>query len=206
MQRNERISPKEIDAMYEKLLKAINTQMAALQRTVEQQKIIEEQERLRQIQSEMESVKRKKLEEERLRSEEEEKRKQKADIEARRKIESEQRRLEEQSKSPSPISQLDTEEEARYKNLLEQERRDHELAVKLAKESNGQVDECTLTVRRLSNQNIDPSGNKNYDLSKWRYTLLRDTINTSCDIELLEVSAVFFLVKNGVLKKGFFSF
>jgi hypothetical protein len=26
-----------------------------------------------------------------------------------------------------------------------------------------------------------------YDLSKWKYSELRDTINTSCDIELLEV-------------------
>lgn len=25
-----------------------------------------------------------------------------------------------------------------------------------------------------------------YDLSKWKYSELRDTINTSCDIELLE--------------------
>ena len=27
---------------------------------------------------------------------------------------------------------------------------------------------------------------KKYDLSKWKYAELRDTINTSCDIELLE--------------------
>jgi len=27
-----------------------------------------------------------------------------------------------------------------------------------------------------------------YDLSKWKYSELRDTINTSCDIELLEVN------------------
>lgn len=30
-----------------------------------------------------------------------------------------------------------------------------------------------------------------YDLSKWKYSELRDTINTSCDIELLEVSKIF---------------
>ncbi|XP_028417295.1 unconventional myosin-VI-like [Dendronephthya gigantea] len=28
--------------------------------------------------------------------------------------------------------------------------------------------------------------NKKYDLSKWKYAELRDTINTSCDVELLE--------------------
>jgi len=31
--------------------------------------------------------------------------------------------------------------------------------------------------------------NKKYDLSKWKYSELRDAINTSCDIELLEVRA-----------------
>ena len=29
-------------------------------------------------------------------------------------------------------------------------------------------------------------GNKKHDLSKWKYAELRDTINTSCDVELLE--------------------
>ncbi len=29
--------------------------------------------------------------------------------------------------------------------------------------------------------------NKKYDLSKWKYSELRDTINTSCDVALLEV-------------------
>lgn len=31
------------------------------------------------------------------------------------------------------------------------------------------------------------AGKQKYDLSKWKYSELRDTINTSCDIELLEV-------------------
>lgn len=31
-------------------------------------------------------------------------------------------------------------------------------------------------------------GKQKYDLSKWKYSELRDAINTSCDIELLEVS------------------
>ena len=30
------------------------------------------------------------------------------------------------------------------------------------------------------------AANKKYDLSKWKYAELRDTINTSCDIDLLE--------------------
>lgn len=31
-----------------------------------------------------------------------------------------------------------------------------------------------------------PGSSNKYDLSKWKYAELRDTINTSCDIELLE--------------------
>lgn len=41
-------------------------------------------------------------------------------------------------------------EESRYRELLEQERRDHELAVRLAQESNGQVEDSPLPVRRYS--------------------------------------------------------
>lgn len=39
-------------------------------------------------------------------------------------------------------------EETRYRELLEQERRDHELAVRLAQESNGQVEDSPPPVRR----------------------------------------------------------
>jgi len=31
-----------------------------------------------------------------------------------------------------------------------------------------------------------PNNSAKFDLSKWKYAELRDTINTSCDIELLE--------------------
>lgn len=39
-------------------------------------------------------------------------------------------------------------EESKYRELLEQERRDHELAVRLAQESNGQVEDSPPPVRR----------------------------------------------------------
>ena len=35
----------------------------------------------------------------------------------------------------------------------------------------------------------EAAASKKYDLSKWKYAELRDTINTSCEIELLEVTA-----------------
>lgn len=43
---------------------------------------------------------------------------------------------------------------------------------------------CILN--RRSTNIEQPTGK--YDLSKWKYSELRDTINTSCDIELLEVN------------------
>lgn len=33
-------------------------------------------------------------------------------------------------------------------------------------------------------------GKQKHDLSKWKYSELRDAINTSCDIELLEVKFI----------------
>lgn len=41
-------------------------------------------------------------------------------------------------------------EESRYRELLEQERRDHELAVRLAQESNGQVEDSPPPIRRYN--------------------------------------------------------
>lgn len=38
----------------------------------------------------------------------------------------------------------------------------------------------------LSSSSFTTSSGRKYDLSKWKYAELRDAINTSCDIELLE--------------------
>ena len=92
---------------------------------------------------------------------------------------------------------------------MEQERRDHELALRLAAESGGGVEDLVIKTQKLSvgdtpggrgSPDGEPSlngggtasnsaakkGDKKMDLSKWKYAELRDTINTSCDIELLE--------------------
>ena len=61
-------------------------------------------------------------------------------------------------------------------------------------ETNGHVDDMEMPSLRRSevvmSQRAAYAGKK-YDLSKWKYSELRDTINTSCDIELLEVRALF---------------
>ncbi|KAK2586696.1 hypothetical protein KPH14_011736 [Odynerus spinipes] len=190
---NSRIKAAEIDTLYTNLVNQVNKQMASLQDMVKQQKIAEEQARLKKIQQELELEKHRKEEEERKKREEEDNRKKKLDMEARRKAEEEQRRmqeLEDQKTAAAIQVQLEKEamEESRYRELLEQERRDHELAVRLAQESNGQVEDSPPPVRKseqIRNQQAAMT-NKKYDLSKWKYSELRDAINTSCDIELLE--------------------
>lgn len=98
---------------------------------------------------------------------------------------------------------------ARRREQIEQERRDHELALRLAAESNGIIDDISPPQARLLDGRISNSAslnqlnradalrsqlnsNSKYDLSKWKYSELRDTINTSCDIELLEACRIEF--------------
>ena len=49
------------------------------------------------------------------------------------------------------------------------------------------MEELTPSLKRSSTVTAqrEANANKKYDLSKWKYAELRDTINTSCDIELL---------------------
>ncbi|XP_011309584.1 myosin heavy chain 95F isoform X1 [Fopius arisanus] len=209
IRRNERIKGVEIDAECTKLGNGVNQMMAALQDMVKQQKIEEEQERLSKLQQEIETEKRRKEEEVLKRKEEEENRRRKIEIEARRKAEEENRRRQEEEDKKTALAlqaELETEaiEESRYREVLEQERRDHDLAVRLAQESNGQVEDSPPLPRSGSDSRVSTTNNnrlirseqvrnhqalttnKKYDLSKWKYSELRDAINTSCDIELLE--------------------
>uniref|UniRef100_A0A9J8AW14 Unconventional myosin-VI n=1 Tax=Cyprinus carpio carpio TaxID=630221 RepID=A0A9J8AW14_CYPCA len=82
------------------------------------------------------------------------------------------------------------EQEAARQAVLEQERRDRELALRIAQSEAELIPEETpveATLRRApqvtaTNAQADV---KKYELSKWKYAELRDVINTSCDIELL---------------------
>lgn len=135
----------------------------------------EEQERLRKIQQALEAERhQKELEERRIREEEEYKRLyvnylyilmftldvyvncfycRKAEMEARRKQEEAERLKQEEEDRRSALAlqaQLRKETEAnnKYRELLEQERRDHELAMRLANETNGQVEESPPMLRK----------------------------------------------------------
>ena len=81
----------------------------------------------------------------------------------------------------------------------EQEQRDYEIALRLAQDTSAgsaQVG-AELSLQRArrplppseNHANLEAptgSGVSRYDLTKWKYSDLRDTINTSCDLELLE--------------------
>ena len=212
----EKIKKADIDKMYNGLVGQINKEFANVKKKIEEERIAEEQERLRKLQEEMERERKRKEEErlEQLRLEEE--KRQKQEMEKKRKAEEEeQRRLEreERDKNLADALQKQLEEaNAKYEALqkqMEQERRDHELALRLAAETGGGVEDLVIKTQKMS---VDTSGGrgspdgepsvnggslsngatakksdvKKHDLSKWKYAELRDTINTSCDIELLE--------------------
>lgn len=101
---NPKIAPTEIDGLYTSLVNQVNKQMASLQDMVKQQKVAEEQARLRKIQQELELEKKHKEEEERQKREEEDNRRKKLDMEARRKIEEKHRRKQEEEDQKTAVA------------------------------------------------------------------------------------------------------
>nr|XP_010297250.1 PREDICTED: unconventional myosin-VI [Balearica regulorum gibbericeps] len=205
----------QIQKEYDALVRSSEQLLSALQKKKQQE---EEAERLRRIQEEMEKERKRREEEEQKRKKEEEERRLKSEIEAKRKQEEEERkkREEEEKRIQAEIeAQLarEREEETQHQAVLEQERRDRELAMRIAQSEAELIsDEAQLELglRRANGTKLQmtaeqmatemseilsrgpavqatkaAAGSKKHDLSKWKYAELRDTINTSCDIELL---------------------
>ncbi|KAK2189542.1 hypothetical protein NP493_103g06048 [Ridgeia piscesae] len=183
---------KEIEKMRETLMKAMDSNLGDLKKMLEKQKIMEEQEHMRKIQEQMEKERKMKEEEERKRKQEEAEKKEKAEMEARRrKEEEEQRKQEEADKKIAAKLQKEAEKEAKENELraqqMEQERRDRELALRLASEDQNQVEDVvSLTRSNTVMSQRAALANKKFDLSTWKYAELRDAINTSSDMELLD--------------------
>jgi len=170
------------------LLKDLNSKAQA-------QKNADEQERLRKIQEQMERERKQREEEERKRIEEEEQRKKKAEMERQRQKEEEERKKQEaEDKKAAEILQKQIDEEMKKNSArqmaLDQEHRDRELALRLAAEDQNQVEDITLPppLPRSAAMNAfrQSVASKKFDLTKWKYAELRDAINTSCDLELLD--------------------
>ncbi|XP_014255662.1 myosin heavy chain 95F isoform X2 [Cimex lectularius] len=194
---NPKIKPEEINVLHTTLMNKANKELANLQKKLESQKDEEEKERLRRIQEEMMKEKMRREEEEKQKNLEEEEKKLKLEMEKRRKQEEDQLKRQQELENATKLNQYQLEvqvqEEIRKRGLLEQERRDHELALRLAQESDSQVDDIISPMDRPEHiKSQINNNNSKYDLSKWKYSELRDTINTSCDIDLLEACRVEF--------------
>ncbi|XP_073935606.1 unconventional myosin-VI isoform X2 [Castor canadensis] len=205
----------QIQREYDALVKSSEDLLSALQKKKQQE---EEAERLRRIQEEMEKERKRREEDERRRRKEEEERRMKLEMEAKRKQEEEERKKREddekriQAEVEAQLARQ-REEESQQQAVLEQERRDRELALRIVQSESelisdeGQGDPALrrndgtrpkMTPEQMANEMSEflsrgpavqatkaAAGTKKHDLSKWKYAELRDTINTSCDIELL---------------------
>uniref|UniRef100_A0AAQ5XQN5 Unconventional myosin-VI n=1 Tax=Amphiprion ocellaris TaxID=80972 RepID=A0AAQ5XQN5_AMPOC len=193
----------DIDHEYQALVTRSEKLLTAMQNKKKEE---EERERLRRIQEEMEKEKKRREEEEQ-----------------RRKQEEADRRLPDinvvcagdvcvQMEMELQL-QAEREEEAAREAILAQERRDRELALRIAQSEAELIPEEVANDSGLRSSHSSPlwvvvsdylspssvpcirgpqvqaskaaATAKKYELSKWKYAELRDAINTSCDIELL---------------------
>jgi myosin-6 len=183
-----RISKAELDRLYQGLVDQIRAELAGVKAKIEKQKAAEEAAKMRQLQEEMERQRRAREAEAAEAQRLEQERRQRAEMEQRRRQEEERQRQAEEGDRVTAESlqrELDT-ANARLAEQLEQERRDHELALRLAVETGGSVEELQLKRSSMVTAQREAAAAKKYNLAKWKYAELRDTINTSCDIELLE--------------------
>ncbi|XP_019585151.1 unconventional myosin-VI isoform X7 [Rhinolophus sinicus] len=182
----------QIQKEYDALVKSSEDLLSALQKKKQQE---EEAERLRRIQEEMEKERKRREEDEQRRRKEEEERRMKLEMEAKRKHEEEERkkREDDEKRIQAEVEEQlarQREEESQQQAVLEQERRDRELALRIAQSEAELISDeaqADLALRRgpAVQATKAAAGTKKHDLSKWKYAELRDTINTSCDIELL---------------------
>ncbi|XP_035466405.2 unconventional myosin-VI isoform X2 [Scophthalmus maximus] len=200
---------KEIDTEYQGLVKRSEQLLSSMQKKKQEE---EEGERLKHIEEEMEKERKSREKEEQRRKQEEEDRRLKADMELKRKQEEVDRKKREEEEKVIQAElevqlALEREEQVQRTAIVEQERRDRELAMRIAQSDaeliteEGQMDAGLRSDESFSDLPISSSsaramgpqvqatkaaaGVKKYDLSKWKYAELRDVINTSCDIELL---------------------
>uniref|UniRef100_A0A674EFB7 Unconventional myosin-VI n=1 Tax=Salmo trutta TaxID=8032 RepID=A0A674EFB7_SALTR len=172
----------DMDHEYQALVTRSEELLTAMQNKKKEE---EEKERLKKIQEEMAREKKRREEEEQRCKQDKEDRRLKAEMELKRKHEEEERkqRKEEERKLQAEMDvqlEAEREEAAARQNILEQERRDRELAMRIAQSELTNIPPYTVQATKAA-----AAGTKKYELSKWKYAELRDAINTSCDIELL---------------------
>jgi len=211
---NKDITREQIAKMRADTDKSVNKQMEVLKKEQKKQALMEEAARLKKLAEKMEEERKKKLAEEVarkkaeeeaiLRKQMEEQQRKDAEAEALR-IEKERIQAEKDSKNKKLQDKQN--EEARRAALeaaaIEQERRDQELAMRLAMDAaqgeqalteEAQAQAAAGGARRAKaktetttfSSKKEEKVHKKHDLSKWKYADLRDTINTSVEVDLLE--------------------
>uniref|UniRef100_A0A8C6GN65 Unconventional myosin-VI n=1 Tax=Mus spicilegus TaxID=10103 RepID=A0A8C6GN65_MUSSI len=204
----------QIQKEYDALVKSSEDLLSALQKKKQQEeeaerlrRIQEEMEKERKRREEDEERRRKEEEERRMKLEMEAKRKQ--EEEERKKREDDEKRI--QAEVEAQLARQ-REEESQQQAVLAQECRDRELALRIAQNESELISDeaqgdmalrslssCPATSKEQMAKEMSEilsrgpavqatkaaAGTKKHDLSKWKYAELRDTINTSCDIELL---------------------
>uniref|UniRef100_A0A668U231 Unconventional myosin-VI n=1 Tax=Oreochromis aureus TaxID=47969 RepID=A0A668U231_OREAU len=187
---------KEIDTEYQGLVKRSEQLLASMQKKKQEE---EERERLKCIEEEMEKERKSREQEEQRRKQEEEERR--LFLTGARFIDTLGRCIKYcvtillclcvclQAELEIQLAQ-EREEQAQRAAVLEQERRDRELAMRIAQnEAELITDESQMDAALRRGPQVQATkaaaGVKKYDLSKWKYAELRDVINTSCDIDLL---------------------
>jgi len=215
LKHTEGMSREEIDKKADEMQSQMDKQLAGLKKEQEKQKLAAEAERLKKLAEEMERQRKAKDEEERKRkeAEEESRRMKEMEDEAKKEAEEEAKRLEklriqqEQEEGNKKLLAKRAEEQKREAEEAAralQEKRDQELAMRLAQDQSNPDQALTeetreaiakgpgVKRRQLKTQQLSFANkkqealHKKHDLSKWKYADLRDTINTSCDIDLLE--------------------
>ncbi|KAF1374811.1 hypothetical protein PFLUV_G00232960 [Perca fluviatilis] len=183
---------KEIDTEYQGLVKRSEQLLSSMQKKKQEE---EESERLKHIEEEMEKERKTREKEEQRRKQEEDDRRLKSEMELKRKQDEEDRKKREEEEKVIQAEleiqlAVEREEQVQRSTIVEQERRDRELAMRIAQSEaeliteEGQLD-ASLRRGPQVQATKAAAGVKKYDLSKWKYAELRDVINTSCDIELL---------------------
>jgi len=210
------ITPEAIKKLEEDLHKNIDSQLAGLKKEQEKQNLQEEADRLAKVEADLAAEKARKEAEanmgEAQKAEMAEKKKMEgeakvANEEAEKAAEKDRMRAEKEASSSKAQGKAKTAKDAdlREAAALEQERRDQELAMRLAMDAGAdsnaalseeaQAQAATGQAKRRKRakktdynfQNKKQAAlHRKHDLEKWKYADLRDTINTSTDMDLLE--------------------
>uniref|UniRef100_A0A914V882 Unconventional myosin-VI n=1 Tax=Plectus sambesii TaxID=2011161 RepID=A0A914V882_9BILA len=169
----QRINVNDIEAKYRALLKQTEETLAALK----EQAAHDEKEQLRRVEEQMAKERDRLAAEERAKFDQEQAKIEKQKIEEKRRLEEDA--FKRQEAVLKEQQRLFEEAETKRKQKEEQERLDGELAQRLVRERGGEM---------LENSPKTPVkvARDKYNLQDWRYADLRDVINTSNDMELLQ--------------------